>query len=764
MASLEADELIPISQATIAENCYLDDDTIVARNGYRPLTPAAIGSGTTQGVWRFRPAPASARTVTSVGGGLYQIADATGETTQGVTTFVAMPFAAGANISAAALGKYLYIGSDTLGAAWQRMNGGYTLDVLGSLPKGNVPTYNLSTLAIQKFVNLAAGTLTNANSALVNTDYYKITPTATGGGVEYNFGADQNWTGYNWLMVILSPSTQSSGNNTVSISLSTSSGTYEKVGEIYDTPGGDAPSVVFCPLTALTGTTRGAARKIQFVGNNTAPFVVHGVMPIPSAPGVGPQQYNLTFYNSVSKQESTPSDIVTITYASNNIFIPQFHSVRGHYNTFAESGQISANPDTLDKAVCFNKGAGKALPSQYEFASIPTFIGAVPLGDQYSSADTVRLWRLTDTGWRLVKAVTYGAGVSTYAITDDQGDSVLTHDLYKPGGTPPRCNAMAARAQRLICAYENRIYISSYIPPGLTFDPFPQFPDIPSLDADGWAFDISPSSFEQVQYLTNGDALYILTNEAAYVMTDLTPNSPPFKAFERGCLGRRAACWAENELFYAAHDGVFSIQNRAYVKELSQSIRRMYTSWLQPDSSCVVSYQGRKLYVWNPTLKRGLRYDFVKSRWTRLTVAHSFQHSVSWRDPGSRIQNMLFLDATLNLMRWQPADAVGAANVAVTDAGTPIPAWVYATGYDFTPVKARIRKIFMDTTGPAVSLSIHTSADDQGRVKEFRLAEHEEPMFADLTAYKFRLKLVGVGGAQVRRLMWERTPSGGEGA
>ena len=762
MASLEADELVSLQQAQIAENCYLDDDTIRSRNGYRALTAAPLAaSGATQGLWRFRPSPLSARTVACVAGTIYQVTDPASEITQGTSTTVSTAFGATANVSAAQLGRYLYLCADD-GSAMQRMDSGFTLSTLGTLPKGVQPTFSLSTLSITKFASLAAaGTLTSATSAVQSTDYYKITPTVAGGGVSYDFGADQNWTSTNWLMVVVAPPTQSAGSGTITISVSTSAGLPERIGEISDSPGTDGPCVVFCPLSNLTAATRAAARKIQLVNStNINPYIVHGVMAIPSAPGVGPQKYRVTFQNSTTKQESAPTDDLSVSYAGNTISIPQFHAVVGHYTSWSDKGQMSADPDAMPKNICYNKGGGAAIPSKYEFASIPTFSGAIPVGDQFANADTVRLWRLTQTGWRLVKAVVYGAAITTYSITDDTGNDTLTHDIYIASGTAPTSfTCLTARAQRLIGASENRIYISSFVPTASATSIYPQFPDIPFDDSSGWSFDIAPSNVEQVQWLGDGDALYILTNEAAYVMSDLTPNSVPQKAYQRGCLGRRAACWAEQELFYAAHDGIFSIYNRYRVDELSQSIQRMYISWFAPDASVVVSYQNRRLLV--TCNGKYLRYDFRKERWTRGYTTDTFLYRTNFRDPAGTVQNLWYLDANRNIQRWQPGDVVGSANAALTDNGAVIPAWIYQTGFEFTPSKARIRSIFLDTTGP-VMLSVHTSMEDlDGRVKEFRKTEHQEPCWADLTAYKYRINMIG--GSQVRRLLWERVQVSAEG-
>lgn len=765
MQSLEIDELVGLNQALVAENLYLDKEDIEPRNGYRALTAAALaGAGTTQGAWRFRPSPSSARTVYGIGGGIYTVTDPASQTTLGTNALAGTPFGGSANLSAAQLGRYLYLATDETGVAWNRMDSAFALVGLGSLPQGAVPTVNLGSISLVKFTSLAAPTLVSTTQALFATDYHSLQPTGTPNSAVYNFGADQNWSGFNWLFVVISPVTQSDGGGTISISIASSGGTFEKIGEVFDTPGHGSPSCVYLPLDGLTAATRAAARKIQFTNDSNLKFyIVHGYMAVPSAPSDSPAKYAVSFRNSTSGQESPLSEQVTVVYSSNAIVIPQFHSVYRDGGSYTDEGNRSANPDTLDRVRLFNKGGGTAYPNSYEFAAVPTLSGAIPVNDRFPNADTVRLWRTTATGIRLVKTQTLTGGEVTWSIVDDQGDGTLTHDLFRPGGTPPRATALAARAQRLIGAYENRIYISSYIATSMSSDPYPQFPDIPVDDSDGWSFDIAPSNVEQVQYLCNGDALYIVSNEACYVMTQLEPNSPPFKIFERGAMGRRACCWAENRLFVASHDGVYSFANRAQPEELTQNIRRMYLDWLGPDSTTQVCYQARKLYIFRGV--KFLRYDFVKQRWTRGYVNNTMLHPVMWRDPGSSVQNLWFLASDRNVYRWQPGYAVGDANAATDDAGTAIPAWIYETGFEFTPVKTRVLSIFADiTTGP-VALSVHTSMEDiDGRVKEFRKIEHQETCWADYSAYKFRIKMVGMGGAVVRRLLWERESQPGTGA
>src|SRR5262249_54954861 len=157
------------------------------------------------------------------------------------------------------------------------------------------------------------------------------------------------------------------------------------------------------------------------------------------------------------------------------------------------------------------------------------------------------------------------------------------------------------------------------------------FPAIALEEADGWAFDIAESNAEQVLSLISGDALYVLTNENMFVMNDLSPNSDPVKVFSRGVIGRQASVWAEDALFWVAHDGIYAGVNRTQPKELSQEIRRLFRSWFNPDGTVCLGYQNRKLYALCGT--RMLRYDFVKGRWSRHTLAHAHSFTACWRDP-----------------------------------------------------------------------------------------------------------------------------------
>ncbi len=109
LAALEADEKVAVGQALDATNCYVDDNSVRGRNGYRAATAAAVGSGTAQGLWRYRPNGTAARTVVGRGGHVYAVTDPFGETvSDGAATDLGGPFGISSNLSAAQLGKYLY--------------------------------------------------------------------------------------------------------------------------------------------------------------------------------------------------------------------------------------------------------------------------------------------------------------------------------------------------------------------------------------------------------------------------------------------------------------------------------------------------------------------------------------------------------------------------------------------------------------------------------------------------------------------------------
>ncbi|HEV2472797.1 MAG TPA: hypothetical protein VGS41_09045, partial [Chthonomonadales bacterium] len=286
---------------------------------------------------------------------------------------------------------------------------------------------------------------------------------------------------------------------------------------------------------------------------------------------------------------------------------------------------------------------------------------------------------------------------------------------------------------------------------------------------DGWSFDIAPSCLEQVLALCSGDALYILTNEACYCMSDLAPDSPVFTLARHGVVSRRGAIWSEGSLFWASADGLYAATGRSLVTELSGQVRRLYTGWLQPGADTVIACQYRKLYLFSATSgsSRCLRYDFVTESWTRHNPAHTFQHGAYWRDHGSSYQQLWLLESAGNAMRWQPGAYTGDSNAAAFDAGAAIPAWSYSTGYEVTAVRERINFIFVDVSLPSGQLTVTSykdSSSEGNRQQTYAASlEHEQAWAPDLEGYKWRMALSAPNGAQLRRLMWDKRPVDSKG-
>jgi len=786
LAALEADEKVPVNQALDATNCYVDDNSLRGRNGYRAAVAASVGSGTVQGLWRYRPNGVSARTVAVRGGGISVVTDPTAETNvDGVATALGTPFGSSAGISAAQLGKYLYLASDETGGIWRRVNPAFGLESITTLPQPGAPTASSGSLTLTLLSSLAAPT--TAGGAVVAasgiSDWSNISG-AVGGTVVYTLGANQDWSATKWLFVACSPETTSGGGGAFAIEVATSGGSFELLAVIGDTPGDGSPYAAYLSLQGLTSATRAAVRRMRFrqVGPTTDPFSVSSFMPVPSAPAAGQVSYYVTFFNSTTGQESVLSPNTDVVYSSDGVNPPTFHAARWNYNSFLDQGVKSTNPDSFGSADLWNKGANLSSPSSSEFAAIQTFSGSIPTGAQFPAADTVRLWRLTSEGLRLVTSQTYGVGVTTYSLTDNVGDAALSHALYKAGGTPPPCLAMAAVNGRLIAggdpANPSRVSISSYLPFGKDADPFPQFPAIPLIAADGWSFDIAPTSSEGVLWCGRGDnAAYILTNEATYLLTNLdaplTGTPPLYKVWERGAISRRGACWAEEALYWCAHDGIYMTQARASAEELTKPIRRLFRSWFQPDATVVMGYQDRKLYAIRG--QNMLRFDFVTATWTRHTLAHTLLHGDDWRDPTGIYQHLWFQDSAGNLYRWQPGLSPTDGNRATSDGGTAIPAWTYSTGFSLRAiasasggmgdVKTRVRSVFCDTAGGSVTASLYKDATaSPSGSKTFAVGEHQLPFAPEPTAYKWRLGLAAASSAvSVRRLLWERPPVSAEG-
>lgn len=813
LAALDCDEKIPIERALECVNAYTDDESIRGRNGYRAISAAAIGSGTTQGDWRFRPSSTSARTIVVRGGHIYVVTDPSSETaSDGAVTDLGLIFGTSANISGTQYGRSFYVASDESPANWKRINSSYALESITSLPQAAAPTVATSNLTLTLLSALAAPTLAGgmASGASGVTDWTNLSGTI-GGTAIYNFGVTYDWTSTKWLFVACSPETTSGGGGTFAVEVATAAGTFEQLAVIGDTPGDGSPYAAYLSLQGLTSATRSAVRRLRFrqVGPTIDPFSVSSFMPVPSAPSPGEVDYYLTYYNSVTGQESVLSDKIIVIYSSDNVTPPTFHAARWNYNNFYDYGTKSTNPDSFPSNELWNKGANVSSPSSSEFALIRTFTGNVPSAARPAASDTVRLWRLTGQGIRLVGTSNYSTradgsawtaagstgtssdlpvgattwdGSYNWSIADNAGDAALSHAQYKAGGTPPPCVALAAVNGRLVAggdpANPNRISISSYLPFGATSDPFPQFPAVPIIAADGWSFDIAPTSSEGVLSIVRGDhAAYILTNEATYFLSNLDAplfTTPPlYKVWERGVMSRRGAVWAEEALYWVAHDGIYMTEARATATELTRPVRRLFRSTYSPDSTSVISYQDRKLIAIRGTA--ALRFDFVTDTWTRHTLAHTMLHADNWRDPTGVYQQMVFQASNGNVYRWQPGLSPSDSNRATTDGGTTIPAWIYSTGFNLKSlytqqgpgiVKTHFRSIFTDLAGDTATVAIFKDASSSpARTKVFPTGEHQEPMPPDLTAYKWRVQLTANSNStQCRRLLIERPMVSGEGA
>lgn len=775
---LDCDEQIKVEEALVCTDAFTDDNGLSPRNGYRKVTTSAIGSGACQGIWRFRPTPTTARTIVVRGGHIYTVTDPTNEqSSDGAATDLGAGFGATENISGAQLGKYFYLIGDLSTTTMYRIKPDFSAETYTTFPTPAVPAApSDGTLAFVKFSTVAAsfaGTGAMAATGQLSNDWYNLAG-AVGDTATYTlYGSDQDWTSVRWLMLAASPETQSGGAGTFKVELGTNGGTFESLAVIADTPGDGSPFVIYFDLNGLTAATRAAIRKIRFtnMGPTTDPFSIGGWMPIPQPPSVGQTDYYTTYFLASTLQESQLSPAVTVVYSTPTVF-PTFHAAQWYFNSFNDLGTRSVNPDTLSSADLWNKGVGKLFPLSQEFAAVKTFTVLAPPG----TYDTARLWRQTTTGIRLVKAVAITPAGASVTIRDDQGDTTEAHQLYVASGGPPAPTAMCASQGRLIMGglsflepsavtYPNREAISSFLPFSATTDPFPQFPKAGIQPADGSFFDIAPSAAEGILVCGNGDkTAYVGTNEAMYAQSDLRPGGEPYKIVEQGVIGRRAWCWAEDSFFWAAHTGIYAAFNRSRWVELTEPIRRLYQGTFSPDSTVVLGYQDRKLFVVKGTSM--LRYDFVKKRWSGPhTLAHTMQHCAFWRDPTGAVstyQQLWFLASDGNLYRWQPGHSASDTNRASTDGGTTIPNWAYSSGYAWGEDKTKVEKVFLDTNGN-VNATLYKDSSTGTATKVFVSGEHEYAFDPTKTAYKWRIYLSGGPAVSVRRAAVRLDVTSGEG-
>jgi len=724
---------VPFDQAITATDCFLDDDTVTGRTGYRSATQAAIASsGNPQFIGRFQPdLSRAARTVIVISGDIYLMSEPSSDLLSDAvpTLLQAGVFGIHDGISGSQLGTNFYLATDNATAKWVRITDAFALEVLQQLPTPPLPSFSLGSISFISFPQTPlhwtfAGGLSGSVPGISTWSEFSgtiggtATVDLTGGGVIDPY----DWTNTKWLLVVCSPQTQSAGGGQFSISLGNSANTFVSVQTIYDTTGADSPYAAYLLLSGVDPAVLIDVTQMQFtqVGPSTGAFDVLGYMPINTPPAPGTVPYYVTYFNSVTGAESALSPVTDVVYNNNSVTFPTYNAARNHFGGLVYVGNASTNPESLSASANFNAGAGLQSPAASDFTSVYTFSGAISSSARYDNADTVRLYRGTPNGISLVGSSVYSpdgtaaaavradgsawttgtgtisdlphnvsywqAGGTTWSITDNTGASAAANMIYSPGGPGPRTVTMAAFAGRLIAAYANRLYISSFTPVTAASNLIPEWPPIAVQDANGWSFDITPSPTEQILSVVAGDALYILTNSRVLVLRSLTPGTVPFEVFSRGVIGRHAAIYVEEQLIWAAYDGVYAAQNVTNTSELSQAIRiYVYEEQFRPDSSVVLGYQLRKLHVFRCVYR--LRYDFVTQKWTGPdTLANSIFSAITFVEvssSGCDLREQLWaLTDDWFVGRFQPF--CWKDNQIDEGAGTAPPPWAYSTGFSRT--------------------------------------------------------------------------------
>jgi hypothetical protein len=289
-------------------------------------------------------------------------------------------------------------------------------------------------------------------------------------------------------------------------------------------------------------------------------------------------------------------------------------------------------------------------------------------------------------------------------------------------------------------------------------DPFPQWPEDTADEGFGSAFDVAPSEQEQMQAVSAGDAAYLLTDRAVRVLSDLDPGAIPAMVMNRGCISRRGFVFAEEALYWCAFDGIYTAVNRSSASELTKNIRRIITDWLKPDATTCMGYCGRKLYCF--TGKNYVRLDMVTGAWTRGTVAHNVIGCASEESGPDRDLHIITDGGWV--AGWR-SDCHGDMEIVLdpnpdnrATPGTPIPDWVYSTGFDMPGVVARPTYLYANTSGP-VEVSLYSSVSEPAqKVVAFLPGESEKPVPADCKARRWRLQATADNGTILHRLTWER--------
>lgn len=792
LQAFDTDELIPLSEALDATDCITEDNAIRGRSGSRlALASAIAGSGNPQGLIRFRPSRSAARSVALLDGKVYVVTDPTSETaSDGSAALVGAPFGASAELSMAQLGRYLYIATDEANVAWRRLSSDFTtLESLDSLPQPAKPTGSKS--SAPAFVSYRTAGYANAvaGGAGVQTgigqlpaDWHAITNGAGGecpvdGMVTYTLPNDsgqtgQDWRGYGWVIFGCTPR-DVDYNCAVEILIapdsSGSPGAFTAVGTITDTPRiKGSNNCIFCPLDGVTAATRQAVKYVRFrmSGPTTGKFGALGHCLLPASPVGSPIKYYVRLYNPATGQASPLSEEVEVQVLDGDGKVGTYTNCYiGSGSTFYSTG-AQDDPMSASNNRVYNRQAGKAMPAQGDIGSIITISGNTPTG--YSGTATVELFKDTETGRRKVTEQTGLAAGAAYSLVDKLGAASLSNVKWKATGAPTQATALAARGGRLVAVYRNRVAISGYIAPDKASDPYPQFPPIALEAADGWAYDFCLTDAEIGLGVINGDALYLLTSEAVYALANLSApltDAPPpvFLVDTHGVIGRRAYCYAEGLLLWAAVDGVRASADRTEAVELSLMIQRTYRDWFLPDSTTEMEYREKWLYLRCQT--RGLAYSFRRKRWYKQTFQYTALHAARWRDPTGKRQQLWLYTSDRKLTRVQEGLSRDLQSGTDETTGAAIPSWTYSTGFEIAGVSRTIEKIAVDATGPVSVMTLREADDDSFRRVEFEglYKTEEKPAAPDLRSYGWRLELAGANSVAVRKLLWELEPIDAQG-
>ena len=785
---------VPLDAAITATDCFLDDNTVTGRSGYRSALQTAISTGNPQFLGRFQPdISLPAHTVVSISGSIWLVSEPSSDlASDAVATLLGINvFGVNDRISGAQLGTNYYLATDNVVPKWIRITSALAIEVLQQLPTPPLPSFSLSSLTFVTFPvytshwtfagGVAGSTLSPPWIGISGSIGGTATQDLTLGGVVPAY----NWQNTKWLMMAVSPMTQGAGGGQFKISLGNAANVFVGIQTIYDTIGADSPFAAYLLLDGIDKTVLAAVTQIRFtqIGPGSGYFAVLGYMPINTPPEPGTVPYYVTYFNSVTGAESALSPVTNVVYNNNGVAFPHYEAGRWHSGAFIDAGNQSTNPETIPQAANFNAGAGLQSPSASDFAPVYTFSGTIATGALYSNSDTVRLYRGTPNGISLVGSSVYstdgtaanakrsdgsawttGTGTvsdlpsnvtywkaagTTWSITDNTGASASANSIYQPGGPGPRTVAMCSIAGRLVAAYGNRVYISSFTPVTAASNLIPEWPPIAVQDANGWSFDVDPAPTEKILSVVSGDALYICTDRRVLVLRDLTPGTVPFQVFDRGVLGRQAATYAEDMLIWAAYDGVYTAQNVANTAELSQVIRiYVYQDQFLPDSTVAIGYQLRKLHVFRGAKR--LRYDFVTHKWTGPdTLANSIFSALTFVSTSTALMEQLWvLTSNLFVSRLQPFCSLD--NQIDQGAGVSPPDWKYSTGFSRTAKPGFITELSVLASGVVtakVSKTIDALEPDEARIlvgnTQLWRTEVDFPGPTDLRGKKLRVEFSG---------------------